>query len=54
MTNQKSIGACCTEPELVHGKNGKALFNERSRLPEELEDCSRADIARAYRIERNY
>lgn len=42
-----------TESETVKGRNGVPLFNEWHR-PEEPDDCSRGDIARAYRVRSGY
>lgn len=39
-----------TDAETVRNKNGKPLFHEWSKLPEEFEDCSRQQINRAYRV----
>lgn len=44
---------CTTEAELIRGRNGTAIFNEWYK-PEEPEDNSRGEIARACRLRREY
>jgi hypothetical protein len=39
-----------TVAETIKGANGKPLFFEWSKTPEDLENCSREEIARSYRI----
>lgn len=44
---------CVTEAELIRGRNGTSIFNEWYK-PKEPEDNSRGEIARAYRLGREY
>jgi hypothetical protein len=44
---------CLTESEMIRGKNGIAIFDEWYR-PEEPDNCSRGDIAKACRLEKVY
>ena len=39
-----------TVAETIKGANGRPLFFEWSKVPEDSENCSRAEIARSYRI----
>jgi len=42
-----------TDSELIRGKNGIVIFDEWHR-PEEYDNCSRGDIARACRLGRGF
>jgi hypothetical protein len=39
-----------TEAETVKGRNGRPLFSEWSRVPEEFSDESKGEISRSYRV----
>ena len=51
--NNKLVLNQLSEYELIRGKNGISLFSDWHQ-PEERDDCSRGDIAKSYRLLRNY
>jgi hypothetical protein len=54
--NKNNYGShqfCLTESEMIRGKNGRAIFYEWYR-PEEPDDCSWGEIAKSYRLGKEF
>lgn len=43
-----------TDAETIKGRNGRPLFSEWAKLPEEYDESSRAEIARSYRLGKGF